>query len=236
MPIRAITFDYWMTLFREQDRDKRHEYRVDAFCQATGASPSVVSRSLQEAHEDFFRVHVSEQRTLAPRDAVNMVCTSLEQTIDEATARELTEVFATAIHVYPPAVIDGALDAVKAAAARGPIGIISDSGMSPGSSLRKLLDDYGFTPYFTVMTFSDELGVAKPQAPMFQRTAEAMGVASSELLHIGDLEPTDIAGIHGVGGVGALFAGANDRFAANTSAEYVIHHWSEFLEMLPNIG
>ena len=235
MPVRAITFDFWMTLFREQNRDLRHEYRVDAFCQATGAPQPDVSQALQEAHDVFFRVHVAEQRTLAPMDAVNMVCAALELSIAEDVARKLAIAFGTAIYVYPPALLEGALDAVKSAAARGPIGIISDSGMSPGASLRKLLDDYGFTPHFTTMTFSDELGVAKPQAAMFEHTAAALGVAPSELLHIGDLEPTDIAGVQAVGGIGALFAGANSRFAENTRAEYVFHHWSEFLETLPAI-
>lgn len=235
MPIRAITFDYWMTLFREHDRDLRHEHRVEAFCKATGAPQPDVSRALQAAHEDFFRVHVSEQRTLEPVDAVHMVCRDLDITLTDAVVRDLAHAFGTSILVYPPQLIEGALDAVKAAAARSPIGIISDSGMSPGSSLRKLLDLHGFTPWFTTMTFSDELGVAKPQAAMFERTATAMGVATSELLHIGDLEPTDIAGVHAVGGIGALFAGANPRFAENTTAEYVFHDWSQFLEALPGI-
>lgn len=235
MPIRAITFDYWMTLFREQDRDLRHELRVESFCRVTGANQPDVSRALQEAHETFFKVHVAEQRTLAPMDAVRMVCDTLAIRIPESTAETLAHDFATAILVYPPALIEGALDAVKAAAARGPIGIISDSGMSPGTSLRKLLDTHGFTPYFTTMTFSDELGVAKPQALMFERTAVAMGVAPSDLLHIGDLEPTDIVGVQAVGGIGALFAGANNRFAENSKAEYVFHHWREFLDVLPEI-
>jgi putative hydrolase of the HAD superfamily len=235
MPVRAITFDFWMTLFREQDRDLRHEYRAKAFCRATGAPLTDVSRALQLAHDHFFHVHVTEQRTLDPLDAVNMVCTAMDIVLAKDVARELAEIFGTAIHVYPPALIEGALDAVKAAAARCPIGIISDSGMSPGASLRKLLDDNGFTPHFTTTTFSDELGVAKPQAAMFERTAAALGVAPSELLHIGDLDPTDIAGVQAVGGIGALFAGANARFAENTSAEYVFHHWSEFLEALPEI-
>lgn len=235
MPVRAITFDFWMTLFREHDRDLRHEHRVEAFCKATGAPQPEVSRSLQKAHEDFFRIHVSEQRTLEPIDAVRMVCRDLDLTLPDALARDLAHAFGTSILVYPPLLIEGALDAVKAAAVRGPIGIISDSGMSPGSSLQKLLDLHGFSPWFTAMTFSDELGVAKPQAAMFERTAAAMGVAPSELLHIGDLEPTDIAGVHAVGGIGALFAGANARFAENTSAEYVFHHWTEFLDALPGI-
>jgi len=236
MPVRAITFDFWMTLFRERDRELRHQYRVDAFCRATGAPPEETARALQEAHDEFFRVHVAEQRTLGPECAVAMAAAALGVTIAPDTAGELAEIFGTAIHVYPPEPIEGALEAVKAAAARGPIGLISDSGMSPGTSLSKLLDDYGFTPYFSVLTFSDEMGVAKPQAPMFERTAAAMGVAPSEILHIGDLEPTDIAGVHAVGGIGALFAGANPRFAENTSAEYVLHQWSEFppvLDALP---
>lgn len=235
MPIRAITFDFWMTLFREQDREARHDFRVQAFCRATGAPEADTARALQAAHDEFFRVHVSEQRTLAPEDAVRMVCEALDLTLDDATARSLAHDFGTAIHVFPPALIEGALEAVRAAAFRGPIGLISDSGMSPGTSLRKLLDDHGFSSHFTVLTFSDELGVAKPQAPMFERTAAALGVAPSELLHIGDLEPTDIAGVHAVGGQGALFAGANDRFAETTSAEFVFRHWSEFLEVLPRL-
>lgn len=235
MPVRAITFDYWMTLFREQDRDLRHELRVESFCRATGADQPDVSRALQAAHETFFKVHATEQRTLAPTDAVRMVCDTLAIRIPESTAVALAHDFATAILAYPPAPIKGALDAVKAAAARGPIGIISDSGMSPGTSLRKLLDAHGFTPYFTTLTFSDEIGVAKPQALMFERTAAALGVAPSELLHIGDLEPTDIAGIQALGGSGALFAGANSRFANDTRAEFVFHHWTEFLEILPEI-
>ena len=235
MPVRAITFDFWMTLFEERNRKERHAYRVAAFCEATGADPDEASGALQAAHDYFFHIHENEQRTLAPRDAVDMVCDALSITMDPEAAEAMADCFGTAIHVYPPKPIPGALEAVKAAAARVPIGIISDSGMSPGTSLRKLLDDHGFTPYFTALTFSDEVGVAKPQAPMFKRTAKALNVAPDELFHLGDLEPTDIAGVQAVGGIGALFAGANARFAADTRAEYTFHHWDEFLDVLPDL-
>ena len=233
MPVRAITFDFWMTLFQEQHRKERHHYRVDAFCRATGAPWDEASAALQSAHDYFFYIHDREQRTLMPRDAVDMVCDALSITMDPEEADAMAEIFGTAIHVFPPTPVPGALEAVSAAAARVPIGIISDSGMSPGTSLRKLLDDHGFTPHFSALTFSDEVGVAKPQAPMFKRTAAALKVAPSELLHVGDLEPTDIAGVQAVGGVGALFAGANPRFAAETRAEHTFYRWDEFLVALP---
>lgn len=235
MAVRAITFDFWMTLFQEDNRTERHELRVEAFRAATGADPDAVGNALQEAHTEFFRVHAEEQRTLAPGDAVAMVSTALGLTLDAATTTHLTEVFGTAIFAYPPVPIPGALEAVQAAAARGPVGLISDSGMSPGTSLRKLLDNHGFTPYFSVLTFSDEVGVAKPQTPMFARTAAALEVAPGELFHLGDLEPTDIVGVQAVGGLAGLFAGANDRFAATTNAEHTFHDWQAFLAWLPEL-
>lgn len=235
MAVRAITFDFWMTLFEEKNRGERHQVRVDAFSQATGAPPDEVGEALRAAHDYFFHIHSNEQRTLAPRDAVDMVCDALSIVLDPEDADTMAEVFGTAIFKYPPTPVPGALEAVKAAAARVPIGIISDSGMSPGSSLRKLLDDAGFTPYFSTLTFSDEVGVAKPQAPMFHRTAAALSVEAHELFHLGDLEPTDIVGVQSVGGTGALFAGANDRFAADTKAEHTFFHWHEFLDALPDI-
>lgn len=235
MPIRAITFDFWMTLFKESHRDERHRVRVDAFSQATGAPADEVGEALRDAHQYFFHIHAAEQRTLAPRDAVDMVCDALSIVLDPEDADTMAEIFGTAIFQYPPIPIPGALEAVQAAAARGPVGLICDSGMSPGTSLRKLLDDNGFSPYFSALTFSDEVGVSKPQAPMFQRTARALGVAPEELLHLGDLEPTDIAGVQAVGGVAGLFAGANDRFANDTRAEHTFYHWSAFVKALPGI-
>jgi putative hydrolase of the HAD superfamily len=235
MPVRAITFDFWMTLFEEQNRRERHHYRVDQFCAATGAPWEDTSSALKAAHDYFFHIHATEQRTLMPRDAVDMVCDALSITLDPEEADAMAEMFGTAVFVFPPTPVPGALEAVKAAAALLPVGLISDSGMSPGSSLRTLMDRYGFTPCFRALTFSDEVGVAKPQAPMFHRTARALNVEPGELLHIGDLEPTDIAGIQAVGGTGCLFAGANPRFAEATSAAHTFFHWQEFEEALPDL-
>jgi putative hydrolase of the HAD superfamily len=235
MAVRAITFDFWMTLFEEHNRAERHQVRVNAFCEATGVDPVAADTAIQEAHAAFFRVHATEQRTLAPADAVRMACESLEVSLTQTVFQDLSGLFGTAIFDYPPIPIAGALDAVRAASERVPIGLISDSGMSPGSSLRSLLDAQGFTPYFTTLTFSDEVGVAKPQAPMFEQTAEALNVAPDELLHLGDLEPTDIKGVQALGGMAGLFAGANDRFAKDTRAEHTFYHWHEFVDALPEL-
>ncbi len=230
--MRAVTFDFWGTLFRDRDGDLRHDIRTAALAEAAGAAPEDASRALREVMAEFFRRHLADARTLTPRDAVTMAGELLGREVPEDRVPALAECFATVILRHPPVPVEGALDAVRAAAARYPVGVISDTGISPGSSLRVLLEREGFTPHLRRLTFSDEMGVAKPHADMFTRTAETLGVDPSDILHLGDLEPTDIAGVHGVGGKGGLFTGVNDAYAGRTSAEHEFASWAEFTAWL----
>ena len=235
MAVRAITFDFWGTLFRDAGSEERQRIRLDAFVKATGVDADVVTAAMQATFQEFQRSHIEDQRTLTPKDAVRLTCENIGVSINPRAAKRVADAFATAILKYPPVPIDDALEAVRVAARHLPIGLISDTGVSPGSSLRQLMSIEGFSGYFTAFTFSDEVGVAKPQAPMFERTARILNVAPNELLHIGDLQPTDILGAQRLGGKAALFAGVNARFVGNTTAEYTFTHWREFIKFLPNL-
>jgi putative hydrolase of the HAD superfamily len=236
MAIRAITFDFWCTLFRDANGSERQRIRTEAFVAATGASEEATVEALSDATREFFRHHIEEQRTLEPIDAVRMAAKTVGATLSEQEQERLAAIFGTAILAHSPVPIEGALEAVRAAADWGPIGIVSDSGMSPGSSLRKLLERHGFIDHFGALAFSDEVGVAKPQAKMFETAAEGLGVRVDELLHIGDLELTDIDGARAVGAKAALFTGENDRHLNETKADYTFETWQEFVEVLPSIG
>ncbi|HPO14750.1 MAG TPA: HAD family hydrolase [Candidatus Hydrogenedentes bacterium] len=235
MAIRAITFDFWGTLFRDTGAELRQAMRLKAFCEATGAAPETAMNALETTFAEFQRSHIEDQRTLSPLDAVHIACSVLNIKLKGPTVRRLAHIFATAIIKYPPEPIEGALDAVRTAAQRWPVGLISDTGVSPGSSLRQILGREGFAGYMSAFTFSNEVGVAKPQAPMFERTARILGVAPNELFHLGDLQPTDILGVQNVGGKAGLFAGFNTRFIGHTTAEYTFTSWQEFITILPQI-
>jgi putative hydrolase of the HAD superfamily len=234
--IKAITFDFWRTLFRESEREERAMIRVRAFAEAANMPEADVAPALEAASQAFLMHHIERQQTLRPEDAVRMTAEQLGITMAENKAAELTEIFGTAILDRPPVPIDDAFAAVEHAAQLVPIGIVSDSGMSPGTSLRQLLRRHGFSSLVTHMVFSDEQGVAKPQAPMFHEAARGLGVRPDELLHIGDLQPTDIVGVQNVGGVAGLFAGDNTRFYGNTTAEHSYRSWREFIDRVPELG
>lgn len=235
MRIRGITFDFWGTVFRDAHGEPRQRLRIDAFCRATGAHEREVDEALRAVWREFERVHREEQRTLSPVDAVRMAAAALKVALAPGVEAEVAEVFATAILAHSAVPVEDALEAVRAAAAVGPVGLISDTGVSPGSSLRQLLDRFGFSPYFTCMTFSDEVGVSKPQAPMFEVTAARMGIQPCEMLHLGDLEHTDIAGAKAFGAWAGLFTGVNAAHVNGTLADRVFGEWRAFIEALPEI-
>ncbi len=234
MAVRAITFDFWNTLFRDANGPPRQQMRIDAFAKATGVETARIDDVLNHVWAEFARTHKEEQRTLGPRDAVRLAAQALNATIAPDVEDELTDLFATAILAYSPVLIEGADQAVRVAAEFGPIAIISDSGVSPGSSLRELLVRANLAQYFTTMVFSDEVGVAKPQTPMFATAAQGLDVTMSDLLHIGDLEHTDIAGAKAVNAQAAIFG--NGEPTGETRADYVITHWHEFSDIVNQLS
>ncbi len=235
MPVRAITFDFWGTLFQDANSKARRRIRVDAFAEATGAAKSDVDTALEKAMIVFDRCHREEQRTLRPIDAVRLAAQNLGVTVDTRVEQEMAQIFGEAILHHEPAPIPGALDAVRAAAEKVPVGVLSDAGLSPGSSLRLLLQRHGFLQYMShkAVVFSDDVGVAKPQRPMFEAVISALAVEASGLLHIGDLEYTDIAGGRAFGAKTALFAGVNAKYRDGTAADFVFNDWGEFVDVLP---
>ena len=233
MPIRAVTFDFWRTLFENADGERRQLVRSDAFAHATGVPKDNVEIELKKIWRIFDKCHQEEQRTLEAHNAVRMAAETFNVEIKPDVADELTHIFATAILKHAPVPVEGSLDAVKAAAKHYRVGVISDTTVSPGYSLAKLLERHGFMEYISSLSFSDEVGVAKPQAAIYMDAAKKLDVEISELLHIGDLEYTDIVGAKSLGATAALFTAINPEFKNATTADYTFATWSEFAEALP---
>ena len=233
-PVRAITFDFWRTLFYADVRlRERRNARVETVQRATGLAPRPIKDALKLVAAEYLRIHIEEQRTLEPIHAIPLLEQHLGITLEDASG--LAEELADAVLHHPPDPIEGALEAVRAAARLVPVGIISDTGLSPGSHIEALLERHGFLGHLRSLTFSDAVGAAKPQPAMFADAAANLNVEPAEMLHIGDLEPTDVKGALEFGARAALFAGDNNRYAEGSQAHYVFSTWSEFQQRLPEI-
>ena len=74
------------------------------------------------------------------------------------------------------------------------VGLISNTGMTPGHTFRVYLEQLDLMRYFDTMVFSDEVLLAKPSRQMFQRTMEAMRSIPEETVHVGDHLLNDVLG------------------------------------------
>jgi HAD superfamily hydrolase (TIGR01509 family) len=112
----------------------------------------------------------------------------------------LVEAYARPILVVPPAVDDGARQALERLRGQGiALALISNTMRTPGTALRKLMERYGVLGCFAHTTFSDEVGVRKPDRAIFALTLRALGVEPAAAVHVGDDAILDVLGARAAG-------------------------------------
>jgi len=79
------------------------------------------------------------------------------------------------------------------------LGLICNTGRTPGTMLKIVLQRLGILDHFDALTFSDVLGIRKPDPQIFHLTLEQLKVSADRALHVGDDPSTDILGARGVG-------------------------------------
>jgi putative hydrolase of the HAD superfamily len=84
----------------------------------------------------------------------------------------------------------------------------------------------------TSLTFSDEAGRAKPHRELFHRTAQSLAAGPGEMVHVGDLERTDIIGAKEAGYRAIRFTGIT-RMKENE--ESIADFVSESLTDIPGL-
>lgn len=104
--------------------------------------------------------------------------------------------YADVIVEIPPRLVEGAetlLPVLKTAGFK--VALVSNTGRSPGRSLRRVLDRAGILEHFDVLTFSDEAEASKPGPAIFERTLRNLGgLPADQVVHVGDDPVLDILG------------------------------------------
>ena len=134
-----------------------------------------------------------------------------------------------------PELIPGVTEVVPRLAERYRLGVISDTGITPGRVLREVLARDGLLHHFEILTFSDETGRTKPRPEQFLGTLGGLETKPEEAVHIGDLPETDLAGAQGVGMKAILFLGVSDRQDGIALADGVFSDYGELEKVLERL-
>ena len=234
--VEAITFDFWNTLFvavRAGDVRVQQINLVLGRNGHCGFDIGRVEQAIASAWQEWDRVWVQERRTFGAEEWVELVLRDLRVTLDCAEQEALVEKMAVSGMEANPPLVDGLARILPRLVSRYRLGVVCDTGLSPGWMLRDWMEQHGILRYFSHQTFSDELGVSKPHPDAFLDTLAHLGVSPRHAVHIGDYPRTDIAGAKAVGMRAIRFKGVVDwSDEEQATADAVIQSYDELEPLL----
>jgi putative hydrolase of the HAD superfamily len=208
--IEAVTFDYWETLAQDSSENLRRarDLRVDGL--RAGLRDAGFDRpreALERAHDDAGRRIAAiweTGRDVGTREQVRILMEGLDPSLPGAVGGgawpALEEAYAAPALSFPPAPRPGAAGALRDLRARGVrIGLISNTGRTPGRILRVLLHRAGLLEHLEALTFSDEAGIRKPDPRVFRWTLNKLGARPERAAHVGDNLAADVGGAQAAG-------------------------------------
>ena len=137
------------------------------------------SMSIEESRIERFRVLLSREHTVATDGEA------------QAAARCYRDAYDAAYRPVP-----GAIEILQRVKAACPIGIVTNHIRS--EQVKKIAA-IGVEPFIDELVVSDEVGVAKPAAQVFQTALSRLGGTPDQAVMIGDSWSSDILGATGLG-------------------------------------
>jgi putative hydrolase of the HAD superfamily len=230
--VKAVTFDFWDTLVYAVDYSlPRVEFMTRTLADMGYSIQAFeIKKAYIAATDDFYNLWKYEHRYLSPMDRITRMLSTLSIVLPGRSKRSICRAFEEIILEVPPPLVKNAAQTMRSIAMHAKIGLICDSGMSPGRVLRKVLQGHGLRKYFTSTVFSDEVGRTKPHASMFTRALHELGVQAQEAVHIGDLIETDMVGAKQAG-MHAIWFNARQEVAQHTIKPAFDHEIHNLLDL-----
>jgi putative hydrolase of the HAD superfamily len=235
--LRALTFDYWDTLYEGGALPERVALRrtaVGALLGAYGrALPEEQLRVLyEESGREAERWWSEQQRGYSTNDRLRWILERADVTPRDGCEHvsAAADAVDNALLILPPAMLSGAWRTLRTLARHFTLAVVSDTGFASGRAQDRLLEKDGARDFFAATIYSMDIGHAKPRPEIFRAAVETLGVPAHHIVHIGDNERTDVRG--------ALDAGLRAirldvvRSGGPSEAEFVATNFEELVGYL----
>lgn len=191
--VQAVTFDLWGTLILDEDGyNEKISTKRDELLSAElhGISQARISEAVTQSWNSIQKIRAT-LKDVPTTEQISLLAEFLD--VDICPEKAYTE----AVLHSPPPVNPYARDVLAGLPVK--IGLISNTGRTPGSVLRTLLSTMDMLHYFQFTLFSNEVGYLKPHPAIFTEASRRLQVPLSEILHVGDDPITDIEGARAMG-------------------------------------
>ncbi len=201
--IRAVFFDWFNTLACfEPPREELHSQTFREF--GIELTPQQIMRGLLMADRDYFEENTRspiqkrspEEQAKAGVRYEEIVLTETGVKVDQGLLLKIMKKVQQSYKGLTFVLFDDVLSTLKTLKEREFIlGLLTnlDKDMNP------ICHELGLEPYLDFIVTSGEVGVDKPEPPIFLAALQQAGANASEAVHVGDQYKLDIIGARGVG-------------------------------------
>jgi putative hydrolase of the HAD superfamily len=240
-----VTFDFWQTLLADTPDGiaAAHALRLSGVgealrCAGYACDPAALAEADARAMAALQAIW-AEHRDVAAAEQMRIFLSAIDPALGSRLGAEHRAAVATAyaapVLTHGPVIAPGAAEAIRLLAGRGlALAVISNTGRTPGTMLRRLLERAGVLDAFRVLSFSDEVGARKPAAEIFHRTLAAAGCDPAAGVHVGDDPDADVAGARAAG-MRAIHYVADGR-APSERASAVLHRFADLPALLDRLA
>jgi putative hydrolase of the HAD superfamily len=200
----CVTFDLWETLILDEpERDEtRGRLRYEGLQHVLGDQGiqlpvEALKKAYEESARRFQKVWRSNDEVTIPEQIrlIIELATGQPMITNPEWAEAHERAYVEPIFRVPPKLNEDAPALLQELRNRGyKIGLISNTGRSPGEALRRLLQTYGILKFFNATVFSNEVLRRKPDKTIFEHAARLLGAESRDMVHVGDDPGADIWG------------------------------------------
>jgi putative hydrolase of the HAD superfamily len=220
MALDAVTFDFWNTLCCEPPGGYLRSRRLEEMGRVMArAGVGDAGAELATAYDTAWLTYVESwqaNRQYTGRHAARSIADHVVGRfgLNGDLRERLLAAFAAASQTEGTELllVDGVAEVLASLRQLGiPLAIVCDVGFTPSPVLRHHLERHGVLGCFDAWAFSDEVGVYKPDARIFEHALSRLGAGDpARCVHVGDRRRTDVAGAQGMGMKAVRFTAVYD--------------------------
>jgi len=236
--IKAITFDLWNTLLEDRDFT---DIRMNLLAEILGRQG--ISRTFEELLEAYRSAAADYRREwevnylhMSVESRVDHMLKRLKVDLPRGISKLIVEGFKFVFLKDPPALKEGVRETLEGLRPTYRLGIISDTGVTPGSVIRIYLKEKGILRNFSSTIFSDEIGYCKPHEVVFKAALDELGVKPAEAVHVGDLLRTDVAGAKAMGMRAVWLETEGSARTGHVTPDFVVSDLRQLIPVLNEIN
>lgn len=198
--VKVVSFDLWQTLIRGSRTGKNRATFLHEITK-TDLNIEEFTKLLKLTDDEVDKESELTGVSYGPEYRLDKFYDKLGlKHMTSAQKRQFYKNRTESLFKNPPILIDPeTLDILDELTKLYELAIISNTGFINGLEMRVVLEKIGILKYFTYKLFSDELGICKPHADIFNLLSKQAGIKHKHIAHVGDNLVADVKGAQNVG-------------------------------------